>query len=205
MTAWSCGWRQTTSSSRARAAMSPAWSRSSKPGGRTGSTSAKSSSTTRPSHWATIAISGPGSKRIVGGARAWASRWTMRSLPHMGVAEGAFGGRPARIARVSFTGERSYEISVPAKFGDSACGNTRAMPAPLRWGSRRSECCARRKAIIYVGQDTDGETMPHDLGMAGPRSKRQDSYVGDRSLFTPAASRSGPQDAGRHPGRGEIG
>jgi sarcosine oxidase subunit alpha len=43
------------------------------------------------------------------------------------------------------------------------------------------------KGYIYVGQDTDGETMPHDLGMAGSRDKRQSSYVGDRSLFTPAA------------------
>jgi sarcosine oxidase subunit alpha len=46
------------------------------------------------------------------------------------------------------------------------------------------------KGYVFVGQDTDGETMPHDLGMAGPRSKRQDSFVGDRSLFTPAASKS---------------
>jgi sarcosine oxidase, subunit alpha len=45
------------------------------------------------------------------------------------------------------------------------------------------------KGYIYVGQDTDGETMPHDIGMIRPRSKRQDSYVGDRSLFTPAASK----------------
>jgi len=46
------------------------------------------------------------------------------------------------------------------------------------------------KGFIYVGQDTDGETMPHDLDMSGPRSRRQDSYVGDHSLFTPAATKA---------------
>jgi len=47
------------------------------------------------------------------------------------------------------------------------------------------------KGYIFVGQDTDSETMPHDIGMGGPRDRRQDPFVGDRSLFTPFARRSG--------------
>jgi sarcosine oxidase, subunit alpha len=46
------------------------------------------------------------------------------------------------------------------------------------------------KGYIFVGQDTDSETMPHDIGMGGPRDKRRDTYVGDRSLFTPFARRN---------------
>jgi len=138
-------------------------------------------------HWATIAISGPESKRILSGLGLGGDLDDAR-LPHMSVAEGAFGGRPARIARVSFTGERSYEISVPATFAAQLWQRARdagAVPMGIEaLGILRAE-----KGYIYVGQDTDGETMPHDLGMAGPRAKRLDSYVGDRSLFTPAASR----------------
>jgi sarcosine oxidase subunit alpha len=138
-------------------------------------------------HWATIAISGPDSKRIVAGLGLGIELDDAR-FPHMSVAEGAFGGRPARIARVSFTGERSYEISVPAKFGVLLWQCARdAGASPL--GIEALGILRAEKGYIYVGQDTDGETMPHDLGMAGPRSKRRDSYVGDRSLFTPAASR----------------
>src|SRR5262249_5244783 len=107
-------------------------------------------------------------------------------LPHMSVAAGSFGGRPAPVARVSFTGERSYEISVPATLGGTLWQSVRKAGAtPL--GIEALGVLRAEKGYIYVGQDTDGETMPHDLGMAGPRDKRQDSYVGDRSLFTPAA------------------
>lgn len=43
------------------------------------------------------------------------------------------------------------------------------------------------KGFILVGKDTDGLTMPHDLGWGGPRANRQDEYLGKRSLFTPEA------------------
>jgi sarcosine oxidase, subunit alpha len=137
------------------------------------------------SHWATIAISGPGSKHILAGLKLGVDL-DEGKLPHMGVAMGSFGGRSARIARVSFTGERSYEISVPATLGGALWQRVReASVTPL--GIEALGVLRAEKGYIYVGQDTDGETMPHDLGMAGPRDKRQGAYVGDRSLFTPAA------------------
>ena len=39
------------------------------------------------------------------------------ALPHMGFAEGVLAGAPARAYRISFSGEASYEIAVPASFG----------------------------------------------------------------------------------------
>lgn len=139
-------------------------------------------------HWATIAVSGPASKRLVA-ELAMGIELDDAKFPHMSVVTGAFAGRPARIARVSFTGERSYEIAVPASLGTSLWQAARAAGA-VPMGIEALGVLRAEKGYIYIGQDTDGETMPHDLGMAGPRAKRQDSYVGDRSLFTPAASRS---------------
>jgi sarcosine oxidase subunit alpha len=139
-------------------------------------------------HWATIAISGPASKAIVAGLELDMDLDDSR-LPHMGVAAGYWSGHAARVARISFTGERSYEISVPARLGAVLWRRARdAGAVPL--GIEALGVLRAEKGYIFVGQDTDGETMPHDLGMAGPRAKRQDSYVGDRSLFTPAASRA---------------
>ena len=43
------------------------------------------------------------------------------------------------------------------------------------------------KGFIVVGKDTDGTTMPHDLGITGPREQRKDEYIGKSSLFTPVA------------------
>jgi sarcosine oxidase subunit alpha len=140
-------------------------------------------------HWATIAISGPHAKGIVAGLGLGIELDDARS-PHMSVAEGRFGGRPARIARVSFTGERSYEISVPARLAPSLWRGVRDAGVPPM-GIEALGILRAEKGYIYVGQDTDGETMPHDLGMGGPRARRQNSFVGDRSLFTPAASRRG--------------
>lgn len=138
-------------------------------------------------HWATIAISGPNAKAIVGGLGLGVDLHDAR-FPHMSVRGARFGGHPARVARVSFTGERGYEISVPARLGETLWQQAREAGAiPL--GIEALGVLRAEKGYLYIGQDTDGETMPHDLGMAGPRSKRQDAYVGDRSLFTPAANK----------------
>src|SRR5688572_1535799 len=138
-------------------------------------------------HWATVAISGPHAKAIVGGLGLRVELDDAR-FPHMSVRDARFGGRPARVARVSFTGERGYEISVPARLGATLWQRAREAGAvPL--GIEALGVLRAEKGYLYIGQDTDGETMPHDLGMAGPRYKRQDAYVGDRSLFTPAANK----------------
>jgi sarcosine oxidase subunit alpha len=138
-------------------------------------------------HWATISISGPRAKSTVERLGLGVDL-DDAAFPHMSVRDGRFGGRAARVARVSFTGERGYEISVPAALGASLWRQAReagAVPLGIEaLGALRAE-----KGYLYIGQDTDGETMPHDLGFAAPRAKRQDAYVGDRSLFTPAANR----------------
>jgi sarcosine oxidase subunit alpha len=91
---------------------------------------------------------------------------------------------------VSFTGERCYEISVPAKLAADLWRKARAAGAePI--GVETLGVLRAEKGYIFVGQDTDSETMPHDIGMAGSRDKRSDAYVGDRSLFTPFAKRNG--------------
>jgi sarcosine oxidase subunit alpha len=137
-------------------------------------------------HWATLAVSGPQSKPILA-ALNLGIELDDAGFPHMSVAQGRFEGRGARIARVSFTGERSYEISVPAGLAAQLWKRTRSAGAsPI--GIEALSVLRAEKGYLYVGQDTDGETMPHDLGFGGPRTKRQDSFVGDRSLFTPAAS-----------------
>ena len=101
--------------------------------------------------------------------------------------------RDGEILRCPWHGSRfaledGYEISVPARLGASLWQQARKTGAtPL--GIEALGVSRAEKGYIFVGQDTDGETMSHDLGFAGPRTKRQDAYVGDRSLFTPAANR----------------
>ena len=113
-------------------------------------------------HWATMTIAGPGSKRIIEALGMDVAFDDMGS-PHMGYAEGRFAERPARVARVSFIGERSYEISVPASRGGRLSQEARRLgAAPM--GVEALSVLRLEKGFIIVGADTDGETMPHDLG-----------------------------------------
>ncbi|MEZ5774132.1 MAG: 2Fe-2S iron-sulfur cluster-binding protein [Hyphomicrobiaceae bacterium] len=136
-------------------------------------------------HWATMAIAGPGSRAVVA-AIFGESGLDDVNLPHMAMREARFEDGPARISRVSFVGERSYEISVPAGRAVALWRAARKAGAvPL--GVEALSILRLEKGFIMVGVDTDGETMPHDIGMGRARDTRTDAYAGDRSLFTAEA------------------
>jgi len=142
-------------------------------------------------HWATLTASGPRAKALVA-ALSLGVDLDDAALPHMALAQGLFEGGPARVARVSFTGDRSYEISVPAgkapALWRAMAEAGRALDAVLL-GSEALLLLRAEKGFIIAGKDTDGTTMPHDLGIAGPRDRRQGEFVGKRSLFTEEAMR----------------
>ncbi len=144
-------------------------------------------------HWATLTASGPRAKALVA-ALSLGVDLDDAALPHMGIAQGGFEGGPARVARVSFTGDRSYEISVPAAKAPALwramAEAGRALDAVLL-GSEALLLLRAEKGFIVAGKDTDGTTMPHDLGIAGPRDRRAGEFVGKRSLFTDEAMRAG--------------
>jgi sarcosine oxidase subunit alpha len=146
-------------------------------------------------HWATLTACGPRSKALVA-ALSLGIDLDDAALPHMGLATGSFQGAVARVARVSFTGDRSYEISVPASkafdLWQAMNEAGRTLDAVLM-GSEALLLLRAEKGYIIAGKDTDGTTMPHDLGITGPRDKRQGEYVGKRSLFTENAQRSDRQ------------
>ena len=146
-------------------------------------------------HWATLTATGLRAKALVA-ALSLGVDLDDAALPHMAVAQGSFEGGPARVARVSFTGDRSYEVSVPAaKAGalwDAMNEAGRALDAVLM-GSEALLLLRAEKGFIIAGKDTDGTSMPHDLGITGPRDKRQGEYVGKRSLFTDNAKRDDRQ------------
>ena len=106
------------------------------------------------------------------------------AFPHMSFRDGHFGGVPARVCRVSFTGEVSYEINV----ANSAVAGLwqRCMEAgaahgiaPIgieAWMLLRTE-----KGYLHIGADTDGTTSPQDIGWSQVL-KRDVDFIGRRSL-----------------------
>ena len=137
--------------------------------------------------WTTLSVSGPSARALLVTAGI-----DLPDLPHMAFAQIEWEGSPMRVARVSFTGDASWELSVPARRGQALLGALEAARAThgASWIGLEAVMILRaEKGYILVGKDTDGLTMPHDLGWAGPRDRRQDEFFGRRSLFTPEACR----------------
>ncbi len=157
--------------------------------------------------WATLTLTGPHSRDCLA-ALALGLALDDESLPHMAFAAGAFDGAPLRIARVSFTGDRSYELSIPVSRASALRAKIVAALPAFGGGLLGSEALMilrAEKGYVIVGKDTDGTTMPHDLGAAGPRDQRQDEYIGKRSLFLPVAQdRDRKQLVGLEVGSGET-
>jgi sarcosine oxidase, subunit alpha len=140
--------------------------------------------------WATVTVTGPRSPDLIEAAGLDIAL-DDQSLPHMAFAAGAFEGAPLRIARVSFTGDRSYELSVPTRRAASLTARLAEKLPAFEGGFMGLEALMilrAEKGFIVVGKDTDGTTMPHDLGVTGPRESRADEYIGKRSLSMPVAN-----------------
>ncbi|MBM3518164.1 MAG: hypothetical protein FJX56_09935 [Alphaproteobacteria bacterium] len=107
------------------------------------------------------------------------------AFPFMAMREGAVAGIPARIFRISFTGELSYEINVPASYGmalwqDLLTAGEKYGITP--YGTEAMHVLRAEKGFIIVGQETDGTVTPHDLGMDWIVSKKKPDFLGKRSL-----------------------
>ncbi|MFD0860537.1 2Fe-2S iron-sulfur cluster-binding protein [Roseovarius aquimarinus] len=136
--------------------------------------------------YTTLTVTGPRASTLLADAGI-----VLPVMPHMSVLETKWQHAPLRVARISFTGDVSYELSVPTRYGE---GLRAALDSALgahegRWIGLEAVMILRaEKGYILIGKDTDGLTMPHDLGWGGPRDRREDEYLGKRSLFTEAAN-----------------
>lgn len=140
-------------------------------------------------NWVTVTVCGPLSREIVARLDLGLDL-NPEAFQHMSIREASFDGSPARVARVSFTGDLSYEVSVPSSNASALWWRVLDAGAPLGAGPLGMEAQAilrAEKGYVIIGKDTDGETMPHDLGFGGPRDRKKTAYVGDRGLKMAAA------------------
>ena len=145
-------------------------------------------------HWATVAVVGPQSRKAL--RRAGADMDLDReAFRFMDMREGHIAEIPARVFRVSFSGELSFEVNVPAHHGRrlwDALIEAGAEFGITPYGTEAMHVLRAEKGFIIVGQDTDGSMTPGDMGMgrAVGRGKRF-GFVGDRSLALADLKREG--------------
>jgi sarcosine oxidase subunit alpha len=103
----------------------------------------------------------------------------------MTMREATVAGLPARVFRISFTGELSYEINVPAYGGLHlwrAIMSAGAKYGITPYGTETMHVLRAEKGYIIVGQETDGTVTPFDLGMGWIVGKKKADFIGKRSF-----------------------
>ena len=117
-------------------------------------------------HWATMTLSGPNSRKLL--SEVTDIDLDKDAFPFMTWKEGKVGGVPARVFRISFTGELSYEVNVQA---DYAMGVLEKIVEAGKkynltpYGTETMHVLRAEKGFIIVGQETDGSVTPDDLNM----------------------------------------
>ncbi|MDT5025681.1 MAG: sarcosine oxidase, subunit alpha, partial [Micromonosporaceae bacterium] len=130
--------------------------------------------------WATVALVGPRSREILG-----------RVAPSLAVDATAFGvmawrdavvaGLPARVFRISFSGELAFEVNVSSWEG-LALWEALAAEGVTPYGTETMHVLRAEKGYPIIGQDTDGTVTPFDLGLGWAVSKSKRDFVGMRSF-----------------------
>jgi len=141
------------------------------------------------SRWGNVTVAGP---------KAWAwlaaagfdQSLAPAAMKHMTLRESAWAGVPLRVLRASFSGELGYEINLPAAHVEpllERLWERAAEFAGVLYGVEALEILRTEKGYIHIGTDTDGTTLPGDLGFARALHRKAANFVGRRSLLRPAA------------------
>ena len=137
--------------------------------------------------WACIAVSGPNTRKVLSGLDTDIN-FLDADFKHMQYREGFIGGVPTRVLRASFSGEVTFEISVPANYGLDLWKKIYKLGRSFDitpYGVESLMVLRCEKGYLHVGADTDGTTNPLDLGWFTPISKKVDDFIGKRSLSRP--------------------
>ena len=103
----------------------------------------------------------------------------------MSFREGEINGIPVRVFRISFTGELSFEINTPARYGIKLWEilmQSGKQFGLTPYGTEAMHVLRAERGFIIVGQETDGTVTPIDLGMDWIVSKKKKDFIGKRSL-----------------------
>jgi len=136
-------------------------------------------------HWSTVALVGPKSRAVL--AKLCPDiDLSPDSFKFMDWRAGTVHGLPARVFRISFSGELSYELNVESGYGRALWEAVMEAGAEFDitpYGTETMHVLRAEKGFIIVGQDTDGSMSPMDLDMAWAVGlKKPFSFLGKRSL-----------------------
>nr|WP_319948859.1 sarcosine oxidase subunit alpha family protein [uncultured Shimia sp.] len=133
--------------------------------------------------YAQIAVVGPNARKVIeklGGDMDVSKE----GLAFMEWKDGKIGDFDARAYRISFSGELSYEIAVPASQGRAfwdALMEAGAEFDIMPYGTEALHVMRAEKGFIMIGDETDGTVIPQDLGLNWAISKKKEDFLGKRA------------------------
>ncbi len=140
--------------------------------------------TTVTSQWNNATICGPRARDVMH-ALCTDIDLSPEAFPFMSFRDGTVAGFPARVVRVSFTGELSYEVNVAPRHMAALWDKVMEAGAPfgiLPVGSESSHVLRVEKGFLSLGHEVDGTVDAYDLGMGWAMSKKKPDYLGKRSV-----------------------
>jgi sarcosine oxidase subunit alpha len=132
--------------------------------------------------FANLTLAGPRSREMLA---ALAPGLDLAGFPHMTMREAEIAGIPARIFRISFSGELSYEVNVPSTAAP-ALWQLLVEAGATPYGTEAMHVLRAEKGYFITGQETDGSVTPIDLGLVVAPDK---DFLGRRSLNRSDAAR----------------
>ena len=136
------------------------------------------------SQWNNVTICGPSARNLMEKLGADFDL-SPEAFPFMAFRDGIVADLPARIVRVSFTGELSFEVNVAPRHllglweKVLAAGASFGI-API--GSEANHVLRVEKGFLSLGHEVDGTIDAYDLGLGWMMSKKKSDYIGKRSV-----------------------
>ena len=132
--------------------------------------------------WAGAALAGPNSRNLLSKLFP-KTNVSKEALPFMGFIEADLFGVPARIFRISFSGELAYEINVESGYGVFMWEKIVELGKEMGIEPYGTEALSTLRIEMghVAGSEIDGRTISSDLSLEGMLSKKKD-FIGKRSL-----------------------
>jgi sarcosine oxidase subunit alpha len=137
--------------------------------------------------WAQYSIAGPRSRELLQKLFGDTADLSNNAFPYLACADFRIDEVPARLFRISFSGELAFEIAVPAGFGESLIATL------MELGSALGVCAYGTEALSVMriekghaaGAELNGQTVARDLGLGRMMSVEKD-YIGRTMAQRPA-------------------
>lgn len=136
------------------------------------------------SQWANATVCGPMARQMLETSDSDLD-WSREILPFMHMQQGTIAGLPARVFRVSFTGELSFEINVPSRYGLALWNYL--MEIGEAWeicpvGSEANHVLRVEKGFLSLAHEVDGTVDPIDLGLGWLVGRKKQDFIGKRAM-----------------------